>query len=68
MSIDKPNAHEPKFYSTLIQTVNIAKQLLNELSYEVLVDQVLKQIYQALQPEQLGLSSLIRLEAVYKIT
>ena len=46
----------------------ICTQLLNELSYKVPVDQVLKQIYQALKPEQPGLSSLIRLEAVYKIT
>ena len=46
----------------------ICTQLLNELSYEVLVDQVLKQIYQVLKPEEPGLSTSIGIEAVYIIT
>ena len=41
---------------------------MNELSYKVPIDQVLKQIYRALKPEPPGLSSLIRLEAVYERT
>ena len=46
----------------------ICTKLLNKWSYKVPVDQVLKQIYQALKPELPGFSSLIRLEVVYTIT